>query len=314
MFSRAKCLSRSLRNAAVVLASPSSSQNVACQGMSILSSNASRRFSSGVNVPAPDNFYDEKTESEKEFEDIASSIILNGGVEKLTVIKEKVTLKDLSQPLSSRISSPNSNTNTAVPRYLQYLQTKESVKHTSGSSDAGGRTRGGHGGKGHGSSQQYSAASASSSLSGDDISPMFDDVNDASGDGEKEANPLQNFLSDKDSNKFGANNQGLRHCPGQRQRRGLTGRLYCHKIDLDALDKLDVVNLRRFLTDDGEILGKKSTGLCSKCQRKVALSVKQARHLGLLPHLGQFVIFDSKTDDMMYNNSSNSSGVGSAGK
>ncbi len=73
-----------------------------------------------------------------------------------------------------------------------------------------------------------------------------------------------------------------------------------HKIDLDSLDKLDVVNLRRFLTEDGEILGKKSTGLCSKCQRKVAGAIKQARHIGVLPHLGQFVIFD-KNDGSLVN-------------
>ncbi len=79
---------------------------------------------------------------------------------------------------------------------------------------------------------------------------------------------------------------------------------YSHKIDLDSLDKLDVVNLRRFMTEDGEILGKKHTGLCSKCQRKVAVAVKQARHIGVLPHLGQFVIFDSKSDDMIFNNNS----------
>jgi len=303
--------------AAVITSSSSVSQTCTLNSMgtAILISQLSRGISSGTNVPAPDNFYDERTESEKEFEDIASSIILNGGVEKLTVIKEKVSLKDLSQPLSSRIASSNSNSNTSVPRYLQYLQTKDSAKHSSsGSFDLGssGKSRGGsnQGGKGHNnnSNQQHNSSVSSSALSGDDISPMFDDVNNASGDSDKDANPLQNFLSDKDSNKFGASNQGLRHCPGQRQRRGLTGRLYCHKIDLDALDKLDVVNLRRFLTDDGEILGKKSTGLCSKCQRKVALSIKQARHLDILPHLGQFVIFDSKTDDMMFNSSKSGGG------
>ena len=237
MLSRAKRLSRSIRDVAAVITSSSSVSQTATfngMGMAILRSQLSRGFSSDTNVPAPDNFYDEKTESEKEFEDIASSIILNGGVEKLTVIKEKVFLKDLSQPLSSRIASSNSNSNKSVPRYLQYLQTKDSAKHSSsGSPDlgSGGKSRGGsnQGGKVYNNSnsnQQHNSSVSSSALSGDDISPMFDDVNDASGDSDKDANPLQNFLSDKDSNKFGASNQGLRHCPGQRQRRGLTGRLY----------------------------------------------------------------------------------------
>ncbi len=55
------------------------------------SSNHSNSNSSSSNSnAAPDSFYDEKMESEREFEDIASSIILNGGIEKLTSIKVSV--------------------------------------------------------------------------------------------------------------------------------------------------------------------------------------------------------------------------------
>ncbi len=43
----------------------------------------------------------------------------------------------------------------------------------------------------------------------------------------------------------------------------------CHKIDLDALNYLDITALGRFLSDDSEILGRKWTGLCAKCQRQV---------------------------------------------
>ena len=53
------------------------------------------------------------------------------------------------------------------------------------------------------------------------------------------------------------------------QRHGKTPELRCHLIDLDALNFLDVINLRRFLSDDGEILSRKVTGLCAKCQRQV---------------------------------------------
>ena len=49
----------------------------------------------------------------------------------------------------------------------------------------------------------------------------------------------------------------------------MTGVLRCHKLDLDALHYLDVVTLRKFLSQDSEILRRSQTGLCSKCQRQV---------------------------------------------
>jgi hypothetical protein len=199
-----------------------------------------RRAIKPVNV-SPDNFYDEKMESEKEFEDIASSIILNGGVEKLSVIKDKVSMSELSQPLSSRISSSTAASkaagtreNAAIPRYLQYLQSKDSKNNSSinsnfassllGSSDKSKSV----GGKfSNNNSKNYN--NRDQPPAPEDNSPMFDDVNESSGPdnaGDKEPNPLQNFISDKDSSKYGSNTQGLRHCPGQRQRRGVQGRLY----------------------------------------------------------------------------------------
>jgi len=63
--------------------------------------------------------------------------------------------------------------------------------------------------------------------------------------------------------------QGLRACPGKMQRRGVKTALQCHQIDLETLHHLDVLTLRRFISEDSEILSKKRTGLCAKCQRKV---------------------------------------------
>lgn len=82
-------------------------------------------------------------------------------------------------------------------------------------------------------------------------------------------------------------------CPGRRQRRGTNPVLKCHLIDLDTLHYTDTVTLNRFLAADSEILGKKLTGLCSKCQRKVANSIKRARNLGLLSHLGAYRVVDA---------------------
>ncbi len=46
---------------------------------------------------------------------------------------------------------------------------------------------------------------------------------------------------------------------------------------------VDLVSLRRFLTDRAKIVPKERSGICSKHQRKVAKHIKYARHLGLLP-------------------------------
>jgi len=43
--------------------------------------------------------------------------------------------------------------------------------------------------------------------------------------------------------------------------------------------------LRDFLTDKGKILGRRTTGLCAKHQRKLTKAVKQARNLGVLPYV-----------------------------
>lgn len=41
--------------------------------------------------------------------------------------------------------------------------------------------------------------------------------------------------------------------------------------------------LSRYLTDRAKIMPKTRTGLCAKHQRRVAIEIKRARHLGLLP-------------------------------
>ncbi|HRE47481.1 MAG TPA: 30S ribosomal protein S18 [Aggregatilineales bacterium] len=45
----------------------------------------------------------------------------------------------------------------------------------------------------------------------------------------------------------------------------------------------DIETLRRFLTDRGQIRPRRQTGLCARDQRRLAVAVKRARHLALLP-------------------------------
>ena len=44
--------------------------------------------------------------------------------------------------------------------------------------------------------------------------------------------------------------------------------------------------LRRFISERGKIIPRLRSGLCSKDQRKVALAIKNARHLAMLPFVG----------------------------
>jgi small subunit ribosomal protein S18 len=51
-------------------------------------------------------------------------------------------------------------------------------------------------------------------------------------------------------------------------------------------DYKDVATLRRYTTPErGKILSRRQTHLCAKCQRRLALAIKRARELALLPYV-----------------------------
>lgn len=51
------------------------------------------------------------------------------------------------------------------------------------------------------------------------------------------------------------------------------------------IDYKDADALRRFITERGKILPRRITGTCAKHQRKLALEIKRARALALLPYV-----------------------------
>ena len=55
-----------------------------------------------------------------------------------------------------------------------------------------------------------------------------------------------------------------------------TGKMY---VDYKKAD-----DLRRFLTPNGKIQGRKKTGLTAREQRIVAQAIKRSRYMGLLPY------------------------------
>ena len=56
---------------------------------------------------------------------------------------------------------------------------------------------------------------------------------------------------------------------------------------IDHIDYKQVDLLRRYITDDGKIRPRRQTGTCAKHQRQLARAIKRARHLALLPFVGE---------------------------
>ena len=53
------------------------------------------------------------------------------------------------------------------------------------------------------------------------------------------------------------------------------------EIDYKAADML-----RRYITEDGKIRPRRQTGTCAKHQRALASAINRARHIALLPFVG----------------------------
>jgi small subunit ribosomal protein S18 len=77
---------------------------------------------------------------------------------------------------------------------------------------------------------------------------------------------------------------------GGRRRRGLSDRGRPRKytrINVEAIDYKDINLLRRFISDRGKTRSRRVTGLSRKHQQQLALAVKRARELALLPYVGE---------------------------
>ena len=53
---------------------------------------------------------------------------------------------------------------------------------------------------------------------------------------------------------------------------------------VEAIDYKDPSKLRRYILSEGKIAPRRRTGTCAKHQRAVAVAIKRARHLALLPY------------------------------
>lgn len=52
-----------------------------------------------------------------------------------------------------------------------------------------------------------------------------------------------------------------------------------------VIDYKDVAKLRKFITERGKISPRRATGTCAKHQRELAVAIKRARIMALLPYV-----------------------------
>jgi small subunit ribosomal protein S18 len=68
---------------------------------------------------------------------------------------------------------------------------------------------------------------------------------------------------------------------------GPSRRRYCHfcKEKIAEVDYKEYSALRKFISDRGKIKSPRTTGTCRRHQRQVAIAVKRAREMALLPYV-----------------------------
>lgn len=78
--------------------------------------------------------------------------------------------------------------------------------------------------------------------------------------------------------------------PRPRRRFGGGGRYYPRRKvcnfcmdQIDEIDYKDIGRMRRYVSDRGKIEPRRQTGTCAKHQRALAVAIKRARHVALIP-------------------------------
>ena len=56
---------------------------------------------------------------------------------------------------------------------------------------------------------------------------------------------------------------------------------------VDVIDYKDIAKLKKYITEKGQILPRRMTGVCAQHQRTLASAIKRARIAALLPFKGE---------------------------
>lgn len=89
------------------------------------------------------------------------------------------------------------------------------------------------------------------------------------------------IVDDNEDSGSGGSSGGAPH---ERGRGGPRRKTYNQRINKTSVEMYkDIDLLRRYLSERGKIRPRRQTGLCARDQRRLAVAVKRARHLALLP-------------------------------
>jgi small subunit ribosomal protein S18 len=64
--------------------------------------------------------------------------------------------------------------------------------------------------------------------------------------------------------------------------------LFC-RDKVESIAYKDPAVLRPYISDRGKIAPRRKSGACAKHQRRLALAIKRARHLALLPYVAEHI-------------------------
>jgi len=64
--------------------------------------------------------------------------------------------------------------------------------------------------------------------------------------------------------------------------------LFC-RDKIATIDYKDTAMLRPYISDRGKIAPRRKSGACARHQRRLANSIKRARHLALLPYIAEHI-------------------------
>ncbi len=56
---------------------------------------------------------------------------------------------------------------------------------------------------------------------------------------------------------------------------------------VECIDYKDIGKLRKYITEKGKILPRRMSGVCAAHQRELAVAIKRARYMALLPYVGE---------------------------
>ncbi len=58
-------------------------------------------------------------------------------------------------------------------------------------------------------------------------------------------------------------------------------------VSKETIDYKNVAQLRKFITESGKIMTRRMSSVCAKHQRELAIAIKRARVMALLPYVAE---------------------------